>query len=316
MTQILSDKLEALEKKLYSEPDAECEDPPGAVKQAYAACRDAKKLRGEDRALALVDAYFINKPRDEKCDAWILIALARCLKAAQHSGTLDKIKRRLHECEVYERYKTMNDQDLSSDETFDGLIVKGIRSLDFAGRLNEISDLSKSNPQEALAQLGHFLRSTELSEFDYQTAGWVVYRYLKAEDRSNLDKQVKVVYYYLRSFRNKRPSLVHSFILKQAISLSIRKAPGFVFSEFLEEWGWNAFMEEDYSPSEFNGRTYDALAKRAVEELEKSGASEDVLERAARVNPRLMQFLSVKKSGPQPEECFDDAPLDDGDLPF
>lgn len=103
----------------------------------------------------------------------------------------------------------------------------------------------------------------ELSEKERQQIAWILYRYLSREHQ-NLDsttaRRMLALYFPLS---DGKPSLLHSMMLKLAISCA-KRFPELDFHRYLMKWNPALFREDDYVSDEKNGVTYPCLATLAL----------------------------------------------------
>ena len=132
-----------------------------------------------------------------------------------------------------------------------------------ASEIKAAVDLSKSNPIEAyntaVAKFGNDGRALDRSL--HEDFGWVIYRYLKANNENLTNLQIRELLRDYMQLENERPSLLHSVILNFALNLS-KANNGFNFYNFLILWGINNLREEDFENGYKDGHDIPSLVNR------------------------------------------------------
>ena len=137
--------------------------------------------------------------------------------------------------------------------------------------IQELSDKSKQSgqEQEAYETLKGILQD-DLSNTLHEDAGWIIYRYLKANIQiCGLSKANEAITLYL-NLRNIRPSLLHSQML--ILATQIKDAyPDFDILLFIREWDVEDFASDDYYRSYYNGNERAPLVERIIEKCFRYG---------------------------------------------
>lgn len=131
---------------------------------------------------------------------------------------------------------------------------------------NEADELSKKPGQEARAY--EILKSlkSQIGEDSSEQAGWIIYRYLRSTPSLNNQEVCEVFKLYL-GLKNPRPSMLHSYILRTAIS-QYRHDGEFPIVEFFIDWNPENFLENDFLPETgANGKKYDSLASYSLKHI-------------------------------------------------
>ena len=99
---------------------------------------------------------------------------------------------------------------------------------------------------EAFHLLLPYLERNEIPQYFCQPAGWTIYRFIKAHMSQLQPSQFRTIFDYYFGFCEKKPSLVHSYIMVLAINFHKLHRMEFSLSEFCQKWGLSNFMPEDF----------------------------------------------------------------------
>lgn len=152
--------------------------------------------------------------------------------------------------------------------------------------IQELSEKSKQFGQEqgAYETLKGILH--DLSNTLHEDAGWIIYRYLKADIQTcGLNAANEAIALYL-NLRNIRPSLLHSQMLLLATQIK-ETHPEFDLLSFVRDWDVEYFSTEDHRISYYNGHEIAPLVERIIEKSYKCGyALQEVIDafRSSEIN--------------------------------
>lgn len=170
--------------------------------------------------------------------AWVAIDLCR-LNAQEHNRD-----------EALNYYNILSGLNIPDDDTFASSILNSIGKLRplvdpyYEIVLRAETDSKNGNVNDALNTLHNLQQQGRLSNIHHETYGWVIFRYLKAND--NLDSHsIRSWMNEYMQLSNDRPSMLHSNFLNFALNLA-KKDDNFRFVNFLYLWGINNLRHEDF----------------------------------------------------------------------
>lgn len=135
------------------------------------------------------------------------------------------------------------------------------------------SELAKSDPITAFDRASNIVgrQGESLDPSLHEELGWIYYRYLRAKGDQLAPREGPAVLWKYLCLTNKRPSLLHSMMLGQAVTLR-RLGQDFSFSGFLQHWGPRMLRREDLQPTrDGNGGTFPSLLSRVCDQLAQEG---------------------------------------------
>ena len=146
-----------------------------------------------------------------------------------------------------------------------------------ANEIKQISDMSKTNPNEA------YQRITEKFGIDaknidpklHEDFGWIVYRYMKANSDQLTSIQIRCLLRDYMQLQNERPSLLHSMILNYALNFS-KGHSDFSFYKFFMLWGAKNLRYDDYQEGWADGHDIPSLTSRICKVIIDSKETFDV----------------------------------------
>lgn len=140
---------------------------------------------------------------------------------------------------------------------------------------------------EAYETLRPYLERDEVPAYFCQPVGWTIYRYIKEKHSQLLPVDAARIFGYYLNICERRPELVHSYIMILAVEYKKMHPQEFSFVDFCRSWGLDNFREEDYISSKAtlqDGKsvTYQSLAVRVAtllyKDLKRTRAAEDARE--------------------------------------
>ena len=135
------------------------------------------------------------------------------------------------------------------------------------------SELAKSDPITAFDRASNIVgrQGESLDPSLHEELGWIYYRYLRAKGDQLAPREGPAVLWKYLCLTNKRPSLLHSMMLGQAVTLR-RLGQDFSFSGFLQHWDPRMLRWEDLQPTrDGNGGTFPSLLSRVCDQLAQEG---------------------------------------------
>lgn len=135
------------------------------------------------------------------------------------------------------------------------------------------SELAKSDPITAFDRASNIVgrQGESLEPSLHEELGWIYYRYLREKGDQLAPREGPAVLWKYLCLTNKRPSLLHSMMLGQAVTLH-RLGQDFSFSGFLQHWGPRMLRREDLQPTrDGNGGTFPSLLSRVCDQLAQEG---------------------------------------------
>ena len=175
----------------------------------------------------------------------------------------------------------------------DALILLKRQLTPYVAEVQRLSENSKNGQEElAYTQICELNRNYTLSPLLHEDFGWIIYRYLREcyETCGSINAR-KALKTYLE-LQNKRPSKLHSSVLKIAIRIS-EKYNDFKFLPFLGYWDLTMFTSDDlqrvltFAPS--SNLEDDCLAEKCIEQCVKSKYSLEEINESFRVNSQISQ---------------------------
>lgn len=134
-------------------------------------------------------------------------------------------------------------------------------------KIQEAENLSKNgNHKLALSNMKAMFSNNQLLEIHHEAYGWVIYRYIKAEDKNASIKELKSLMMDYINLSNERPSILHSTILNFALGFS-KDHSDFNLYNFFLLWDPSKLRREDTMESHNNGTTYPSLISRVLREF-------------------------------------------------
>ncbi|WP_262250333.1 DUF7017 domain-containing protein [Parapedobacter soli] len=131
-------------------------------------------------------------------------------------------------------------------------------------QVREASDLSKSGQHsQALNIMQSMIATNQLSELHHESYGWIIYRYIKAEECNLSSVEVRTFFRDYMNLKNERPSMLHSMILNFALNYS-KTHSDFKFYNFFLLWNPEYLRKGDWEETTNGENTYKPLAIKAL----------------------------------------------------
>ena len=220
-----------------------------------------EKLNKLNSALSVARNLYSEEPYDEwiqKAFAWVLIDLCKFYVA----------ERNLHQAGIC--FNELNSIDFQGYE--DDIIEnqKNFLRPKIDTNYSEVQraeELSKNGSnKEALAIFKNLIAQNRLTELHHESYGWVIYRYIKAEESNLSSVEVRTFFRDYMNLKNERPSMLHSMILNFALNYS-KTHSDFKFYNFFLLWNPDNFRHEDLHDGHKDGKSIPSLISRICREF-------------------------------------------------
>lgn len=232
--------------------------------------KEAKNLSGIEKlnklnnALEIARKLYSDEPYDDliqKAYAWILIDLCKHYLADNNltqAGTcyreLNAIDFQGYEDEIIENQKNFLRPKIDTNYS----------------EVHKAEKLSKNGKhQEALSICKNLISQNQLSELHHESYGWIIYRYIKAEESNLSSVGVRTFLRDYMNLKNERPSMLHSMIFNFALNYS-KTHSDFKFYNFFLLWNPDNLRYEDLNDGYIDGKSIPSLISRICREFVKS----------------------------------------------
>ena len=146
----------------------------------------------------------------------------------------------------------------------------------------EVHSKNGSN-KEALAIFKNLISQNRLKELHHESYGWVIYRYIKAEENNLSSIEVRTFLRDYMNLKNERPSMLHSMILNFALNY-YKTHSDFKFHSFFLLWNPNNLRYEDLHDGYKNGKDIPSLISRICKEFINSNAGVNIEDFLSKIN--------------------------------
>ena len=134
-------------------------------------------------------------------------------------------------------------------------------------KIQEAENLSKNgNHKLALNTMKAMFANHQLLDVHHEAYGWVIYRYIKAEEKNITSLEIRSLMRDYMNLSNERPSMLHSTFLNYALNFSKEHADFNLYNFFLL-WEPKNLRFEDVSENHKDGKTYPSLISRIFKEF-------------------------------------------------
>lgn len=233
---------------------------------------EIEKLNKLNNALNISRQLYLEDSSDEwiqKAFAWVLIDLCKYYVANKN----------LNQAEIY--FKELNAIDFQGYE--DGIIENQKNFLrpkidinySYVQKAEELSKTGKN--QEALAIFKNLISQNRLTELHHEPYGWIIYRYIKAEESNLSSVEVRRFFRDYMNLKNERPSMLHSMILNFALNYS-KTHSDFKFYNFFLLWNPDNLRYEDLHDGYKDGKSIPSLISRICREFVNSNTEINIEE--------------------------------------
>ncbi len=105
-----------------------------------------------------------------------------------------------------------------------------------------------------------------LFDIHHEAYGWVIYRYVKAEEQKIPSTEIRSLMRDYINLKNERPSLLHSILLSFALQFSKGHSDFNLYNFFLL-WDPKNLRSEDIEHNTEDGKTFPSLISRIFREF-------------------------------------------------
>ena len=134
-------------------------------------------------------------------------------------------------------------------------------------KIQEAENLSKNgNHKLALSNMKAMFANNELLDVHHEAFGWVIYRYIKAEENNISSLEIRSFMRDYLNLKNEKRSLLHSIFLNFALHFS-KEHSDFNLYNFFLLWDPKNLRREDVYESHNDGKTYPSLISRIFREF-------------------------------------------------
>ncbi|MCB0538480.1 MAG: hypothetical protein KDE33_13245 [Bacteroidetes bacterium] len=242
----------------------------------YELRREGKKEDAYNYALSL---YQQDSADDDikKALSWTLIDLCKKFVAENN----------LNQAQTY--YNQVSEIEFDWEDDFVETIKKQISFLKpkidiHFLKIQNANNLSKADQhKEALNIIQSLITNNQLSELHHESYGWIIYRYIKAEDSNLSSVEVRTFLRDYMNLKNERPSMLHSMILNFALNYS-KSHSDFKFYNFLLLWNPDNLRYEDLNDGYKDGKSIPSLISRICREFVKSNTEINIEEFSGKID--------------------------------
>jgi len=143
-------------------------------------------------------------------------------------------------------------------------------------QIQQADELSKNGQEkQALDIIRSMISNNQLSELNHETYGWIIYRYIKAQENNLTSVEVRTFLRDYMMLKNERPSMLHSMILNFALNYS-KTHSDFNFYKFFVLWNPENLRYEDLHNGYKDSKETPSLISRICKELVNSNLIADL----------------------------------------
>jgi hypothetical protein len=252
-------------------------------KTVFALRNEAKDLEGISKLNKLTEAFnlaqrlFSSEPYDDwlqKAFAYTLIDLSKYYIANKNINQADFYFNQLISIDFKEI-----DEIIENQKNF----LRPKIDINYSD-VQKAEELSKNgNNIEALAIFKNLISNNRLTELHHESYGWIIYRYIKAEESNLSSVDVRTFLRDYMNLKNERPSMLHSMILNLALNYS-KTHIDFKFYDFFLLWNPSNLRYEDLHNGYKDGKDIPSLISRICRELVNSNTEINIEEFLSKIN--------------------------------
>ena len=143
-------------------------------------------------------------------------------------------------------------------------------------QIQQADELSKNGQEkQALDIIRSMISNNQLSELNHETYGWIIYRYIKAQENNLTSVEVRTFLRDYMMLKNERPSMLHSMILNFALNYS-KTHSDFNFYKFFVLWNPENLRYENLHNGYKDSKEIPSLISRICKELVNSNSIADL----------------------------------------
>ena len=231
---------------------------------------EAKELSGVEKlnklnnALGIARKLYSDEPYDDwiqKAFAWVLIDLCKHYLTDNNLNQAGACYRELNTID----FQGYEDEIIENQKNF----LRPKIDINYS-EVHKAEELSKNGKhQEALTICKKLISQNQLSELHHESYGWIIYRYIKAEESNLSSVGVRTFLRDYMNLKNDRPSMLHSMILNFALNYS-KTHSDFKFYNFFLLWNPDNLRYEDLNDGYIDGKSIPSLISRICKEFVKS----------------------------------------------
>lgn len=232
------------------------------TKTIFSIRNEAKDLSGVEKlnklnnALSIARNLFSKEPYDDwvqKAFSWVLIDLC---KFHISNGNLNQAEICFNELNTID-FQGYADDIIENQKKY--LRPKIDTNYSEVHKAEELSKNGKH--QEALAIYKNLISQNRLTELHHESYGWIIYRYIKAEESNLSSVEVRAFLRDYMNLKNERPSMLHSMILNFALNYS-KTHSDFRFYNFFLLWDSENLRYDDLHDGYIDGKSIPSLISR------------------------------------------------------
>ncbi|MCE2743622.1 MAG: hypothetical protein LW701_08660, partial [Fluviicola sp.] len=252
-------------------------------KTVFALRNEAKDLEGISKLNKLIEAFniaqrlFSNEPYDnwiQKAFAYTLIDLSKYYIADRNTNQAGVYFNQLLSIDFQEIDEIIDNQKNFLRPKID----------------TNYSDVQKAevhskngNNKEALAIFKNLISQNRLTELHHESYGWIIYRYIKAEESNLSSVGVRIFLRDYMNLKNERPSMLHSMVLNFALNYC-KTHNDFNFYNFFILWNPDNLRYEDLHNGYKEGKEIPSLISRICRELVNSNIEINIEEFLSKID--------------------------------
>lgn len=150
--------------------------------------------------------------------------------------------------------------------------------------IQKAEELSKNgNNKEALEIFKNLISQNRITELHHESYGWIIYRYIKAEESNLSSVDVRTFFRDYMNLKNERPSMLHSMILNFALNYS-KTHSDFKFYNFFLLWNPDNLRYEDLHDGYKDGKDIPSLISRICREFVNSNTEINIEEFLSKID--------------------------------
>lgn len=237
-----------------------------------------EKLNKLNKALGIARNLYSVEPDDEwgkKAFAWVLIDLCKCYIADKNLNQAGICFRELNAID----FQGYEDEIIENQKNF----LRPKIDTNYS-EIQKAEELSKNgNNKEALAIFKNLISQNRLTELHHENYGWVLYRYIKAEEGNLSSFEVRTFFRDYMNLKNERPSMLHSMILNFALNYS-KTHSDFKFYNFFLLWNPDNLRYEDLHDGYKDRKDIPSLISRICSEFVNSNTEINIEEFLSKID--------------------------------
>jgi len=247
-----------------------------------------EKLNKLNNALNISRKLYLEDSSDDwtqKAFAWILIDLCKYYIADKNLNQASVCFKELNTID----FQGYEDDIIENQKSF--LRPKIDINYSEVQKAEEFSKNGKN--KEALSIFKNLISQNKLTELHHESYGWVIYRYIKAEENNLSSVEVRTFFRDYMNLKNERPSMLHSMILNFALNYS-KTHSDFKFYNFLLLWNPDNFRQEDLHNGFKDGKDIPSLISRICREFVNSNTEINIEEFLSKIplnNETILDFF-------------------------